>query len=107
MIYLHRSQRFAGGVDIFECHESLAPHFEGFERDDIEDRTKLREDGIQRLFELLFLHFLVEVVYVDRVVRSHIHLAGLWVNSHLWNLYSDLRIAGSTVLEVLNFKLLH
>lgn len=98
--YLHRSQCLTCCVDVFKSHEGLSPHLECFERDNIEDRPELREDGIQRLLEFLFLDFLVEVVDVDRVVWSHVHLAGCQVLFHASEVHSRLQIAGSSKPEV-------
>lgn len=70
---LHTSESYRSTGDFLEYDKSLTPHFQGFHGDYVQDLTKLREDRIEGLLELIFLDLFIEVIYVDRVVWSNVH----------------------------------
>jgi len=70
---LHGTESIGGAADLLEDNKSLAAHLEGFQRHNVQYLAELGENGVQRLLEVLLLDLLVEVVDVDRVIRTVLH----------------------------------
>ncbi len=73
---LHGPDGGGGRGDLLEDDEGLAAHLERAQGHDVQDLPELREDGVERLLEVLLLDLLVQVVDVDGVVGLDVHLGG-------------------------------
>ena len=70
---LHGTQGVGGVRHVREDDEGLATLLQCLAGDDVQNRTELREHGMEALAQCLLRHFLVDVVHVDRLTRSDIH----------------------------------